>query len=119
MQNYNIKLCTNSAQFNVIFAYIRNTATGRCKSAEIYCGRTRAKSCCMEAQVLVLSLADHEMKNTEQCTQKNGQTRRFHHNDMGMLFVLGSRADSLDQNDHASARLRRYPAKCNATICRG
>ena len=38
---------------------------------------------------------------------------------LGDLFVLRSRADSLDLNDHGSARLRRFPAKCNATICRG
>ena len=29
-------------------------------------------------------------------TKKNGQTRRFQHYDMGVLFVLWSRADSLD-----------------------
>ena len=70
-----------------------NTPNGRWKSGEIYCGRT---SCCMEGQVIVLSLGDHEGKNTDQCTQKNGQTRSFQHSDMGVLFVLWSRADLLD-----------------------
>ena len=43
------------------------------KGGETYCGRTRAKSCCMQGQVLVLSLEDQETKNTNQCTQKKVQ----------------------------------------------